>query len=239
MRRTFQYVVAILVLLGLGSSVVGLIYLRRVYGRNEDVSPVRLDRTLGDTCTQLPTTNDFERFWREFQSAVRSRDKDKLFPMMHTCGFVWWGEQLTLRSVHWIPGRDATLQAVSGALIFEGREDFDKNYDRIFTKVIRAKILNGVPWQEDEGRHAVSWETGRDETYSLRFERLDGVGYKFTGLEWEPEPLNAIKSNAAKARQKATARGSVSQPPDSTPSSNKGSSLLPNRPSCNGPRRST
>jgi hypothetical protein len=219
MRRIIQYFVVVLFLIGLVLSVAGLVYLRRVYGRNEDVSPVRLDRTLGSYCTEPSTANNFQEFWGELRGAVRSEDKDKLFSLIHTCGFVWWERpSLPLKSADCVPGptEDCHYSAylVGGRQLFQSRNDFEETYGRIFTKANRDRILNGTPWETANG-YAISWEPAQYETYSLNFERLEGIGFKFTGLDWEPEPLVALKSDAARAREKA--RASPSPPPNLVP----------------------
>ena len=220
MRPVIRYSVAILVLIGLGSSVAGLIYLRRVYGSNAEINPVRIDRTLGSYCAEAQTMDDFQEFWREFRRAVSAEDKDKLFSLIGTCDFVWWEEpSLPLKMADCVlgPTEDCNYPAylVGGRQLFQSRSDFDGTYGRIFTRANRDKILNGTPWQTGNG-YAISWEPARYETYSLTFERLEGIGYKFTGLEWEPEPLDMLKSDAAKARANSH-HPTVSPPPNSTP----------------------
>jgi hypothetical protein len=227
MRRIVLHSVAVLFLIGLASSVVGLFYLRRVYDRNEDVGPVRLDRKLGDYCTEASTTNDFDQFWSEFRTAVKSDNKDKLFAMVRACDFVWEGQPwkteptLKLKLADCVVGPLDDCQpwgySTGARQVFQNRTDFDKNYDRIFTKAITDGVLNGVPWEESEGRYDVSWEPAKNETLSLTFERLVGIGYKFSGLEWVPEPVWALKLEAAKARRKTNPSASVAPQPNSTP----------------------
>lgn len=212
MRRIIRYSGALLFAILLASSVAALIYLRGVYGRNEDVSPVRLDRTLGSYCTESSTTNNFQEFWGQFREAVAVEDKDRLFSLTRKCAFQWWDPpRLPLRSADCIPGPiDCDLGYAGGRQIFESQSDFDETYNRIFTKANRNRILNGTPWETGSG-YAISWETNYG-TYSLKFDRVDGVGYKFSGLDWEPIPLEMLKVYAAKTREEV--RSSASPPPN-------------------------
>lgn len=221
MHRIIRVSLAFFLFLGLGSSIVGLIYLRRVYGLNEDIGPIRIDRTLASYCTEPQTTKDFQEFWREFRSAVSADDRDKLFPLIHTCRFSWWDQHdLVLREANCVPGPIEDCHPrphyFGGYQIFESRHDFDMTYERIFTKANKLRILNGTPWQTSNG-YAVSWEPGPNETYSLNFERIEEVGYKFAGLAWEPDPLEFLKMYAAKARSQADSHQIPFPPPNSTP----------------------
>ena len=221
MRRIIRYCVVVLFLIGLVSGITGLIYLRRLYGRIDEVSPVRLDRTLKSYCTEPSSTNTFQEFWSEFREAVRAENKDKLFSLIDTCSFTWWDQPtLPLAYADCAPGpnQDCYYPAhyLGGGQLFQSRSDFDKTYDRIFAKEFRAKMLTIAPWQVSEERYSVSWEVAMYETYSLNFERIAGVGYKFTGSDWEPVPLDALKTYAAKARE-AKPRETLAQPPNSIP----------------------
>src|SRR5207302_11071743 len=63
-----------------------LIINRRLQQPIAGVPPVALTES---TCVQPASTDDFSAYWNQFQTAVRTRDKPKLFAMINTCGFYW------------------------------------------------------------------------------------------------------------------------------------------------------
>jgi hypothetical protein len=219
MRRIILLSLTFLFVLGLGSVVLGSIYVSRIYDQRAEISPVRLDRTLGSYCFEPQTTDDFQEFWREFRGAVGSEDKEKLFALIHTCSFNWWGPSLPLRDADCVPGPVEGCQhhpyTLGGRGVFGSRNDFDMTYDRIFTKAIRTRIMDGSPWKMCEG-FAISWESDGNGTDSLTFEKIKGVGYKFSGLDWEPDPPEMLRLYARDCGKRA-APEPPSPPPNSAP----------------------
>lgn len=221
MRRIILLSLTFLFVLGLGSVVLGSIYVRRIYDQRAEISPIRLDRTLGSYCSEPQTTDDFQEFWREFRSAVGSEDKEKLFALIHTCSFNWWDTSLPLMNADCVPGMigdcDRSHYSYGGRQLFQSRKDFDLTYDRIFTKAIRARIINDTPWKTCGG-FLISWESdGGYGTDLLIFDQVKGAGYKFSGGEWEPDTPETIKSYTAKGCREWAVPEPPSPPPNSTP----------------------
>ncbi len=185
MRRMIRYSVAVVSLIGLGSTLIGLSYFHRIYSKELDIAPVKIDRRLGEYCTEPPTTNDFDLFWSEFQAAVKSDDKEQLFPMIRTCDFTWHNGFLPLRSAYSFIDTNDPFVPAWGGLVFESRTDLDTNYARIFSKSIKQKIATGKPREIYGGRYELRWKDDRYSHYCLLFEWFKDLGYKFVGLEWD------------------------------------------------------
>ena len=204
MRSLHRYGLSLLLIAIIGLTILLWSYVRQIVTSRPTIAVVKIDRPLGEYCVEAQTTTDFNEFWLRFRTAVEAEDRKKLFALMRTCAFIW--EQAPKQPNLQLKQADCVVSAIedchypelmSGApQIFEDRRDFDLNYDRVFSKDIRRRVLTGAPWQENVDRYLLSWDSARDESCSLVFERVDKVGYKFTGLEWGPYPVSFLKEEA-------------------------------------------
>ena len=154
------------------------------------------------TCAQAATTDDFALFLRDFQAAIRAKDKHKLFSMLDTCSFYWdvlnENERLAkpVLAPVYVPRtyenppsfyvHMLVRNARSGnSLVFETEEDFLANYDVIFSSSITRHLLGDTPTGDMDGHYEIRWRRN-DGVRTLSFDRIDKVGYKFTGLQWSP-----------------------------------------------------
>jgi hypothetical protein len=223
MRRFIRYVLLILFVSIVGVAVFIVLYLRPIINSQPQIAAVKIDSPLHEYCSEAPTTHDFDQYWTRFRDAVRAQDKLELFSLIHTCGFTWepgpTEPNLHLKRADCIvtPVKDCVPPEfmVGGPLIIETRRDFELNYDRIFPKTTRDRVLNGKAWKEAERRYDLSWDSGPNECLSLVFEDLDNFGYKFTGLEWGPYPASFLKEEAN--RRLPLKNSQPSPPPSSTP----------------------
>ncbi|HZS45482.1 MAG TPA: hypothetical protein VFC63_10300 [Blastocatellia bacterium] len=101
----------------------------------------------------------FKQFYSDFQSAVKAGDKDKVASMINFDSFTW-------------ESSDAMRQV-------QTKEAFLKNYDRMFTPTIKAKIATGKLDSAD-GNYFIIWHT-KSEEFSLYFARGKDGSYKFEG----------------------------------------------------------
>ncbi|MHC1742917.1 MAG: hypothetical protein AB9873_07780 [Syntrophobacteraceae bacterium] len=104
----------------------------------------------------------FGLFLKDFQKALVTDDKEKMASMINFPNFTW-EENQDLRQV-------------------KTKEDFLKNYDRMFTPAIKKKIAAaGKPTLVDENTYFLNWYV-KDTEYSLDFARKPGGSFKFLGL---------------------------------------------------------
>ena len=109
-------------------------------------------------------TDEFRKFYADFQNAVRMNDKEKVARLTRFDGFTW-EESESLRQV-------------------KTKEAFLKSYEKMFTKTIKNKIATAKPVKTDEG-HFFWWHKG-DLEYSLYFARERDGSYSFLGLTIGP-----------------------------------------------------
>ena len=184
MRSVGRRLFASLLVLCFCLAIACLVYVQAGPQTQAEIGPV----TLEYSCEQAKTTSDFERYWSEFRTAVRSGNKESLFSMVNTCSFVWdngTGSTLPLRSPEQIAAEFiGPYKAVGTPLVFETQDDFLQNYNVVFSPPIRDRLLRNAPVRLFEGVNEIRW---RDKGLnSLRFDNVAGVGYKFSGLSWEP-----------------------------------------------------
>lgn len=104
----------------------------------------------------------FGLFFKDFQKALVTDDKEKIASMINFPNFIW-EENQNSRQV-------------------KTREDFLKDYDRMFTPGIKKKIAAaGKPTMVDENTYFLNWYV-KDTEYSLDFARKPGESFKFLGL---------------------------------------------------------
>ena len=106
----------------------------------------------------------FRRFYADFQNAVKAGDKEGVARLTNFDHFTWEASD-SLRRV-------------------KTKEDFMKNYDKMFTQVVKTKIATAKPIKTDEG-YFIEWHT-RDLEYSLYFAREKDGSYSFLGLTMGP-----------------------------------------------------
>lgn len=184
MPNAIRRLLVSLLALCLCAGLAWLVYWRVVPQAQAEIGPV----TLEYSCDQSQTTSNFERFWLEFRAAVKSEDKESLFLMVNRCSFVWddgTGSHLPLRSpVQIAAGFVGPYQAIGTPLVFETQDDFLQNYQIVFSRPIRDRLLASAPVAFFEGAREIRWR--KNGLSSLRFDNVAGVGYKFSGLSWEP-----------------------------------------------------
>ena len=104
----------------------------------------------------------FGLFFKDFQKALAADDKEKMASMINFPNFTWEGNE--------------SLPQV------KTREDFLKNYDRMFTPEIKKKIAAaGKPTFVDKDTYFLNWYV-KDTEYSLDFARKASESFKFLGL---------------------------------------------------------
>jgi hypothetical protein len=104
----------------------------------------------------------FALFFKDFQKALATDDKEKMASMINFPNFSW-EENQSLRQV-------------------KTREEFIKNYDKMFTPAIKKKIAAaGKPTRVDDKTYFLNWYV-KDTEYSLDFVRKPGESFKFLGL---------------------------------------------------------
>lgn len=106
----------------------------------------------------------FRKFYADFQNAVKTGDKESVAGLTNFDHFTWEASD-TLRQV-------------------KTKADFLKNYDKMFTAVVKNKIASAKPVKADEG-YFILWHT-RDLEYSLYFAHEKDGGYSFLGLTVGP-----------------------------------------------------
>lgn len=109
-----------------------------------------------------PKDESFGLFFKDFQKALAANDKEMMASMIDFPNFTWEGNE--------------DLGKV------KSREDFLKNYDRMFTPELKKKVaIAGSPTRVDANIYFLNWYVQNTE-YSLDFERKPGKSFKFLGL---------------------------------------------------------
>lgn len=132
------------------------------------------------------TTNNLNDFWSEFQSAVRSDNKGKLFALTLHYKFIWSIGNLKLGFRSGSPLSSPGLEGHGYFYVFKSYDEFLRNYQILFSKTIKKPILNGTPNRSSLECDCYEIKWADDANYKLLFEYIEGVGYKFTGLVVEP-----------------------------------------------------
>jgi len=115
----------------------------------------------GPAGTALAQKDDgFSRFYADFQAAVKAGDKEKVASMSSFDDFYW-------------ESTDALRQVKT-------KEAFLKNYDKMFTLAIKARIASSTPKKDEKGYYSIVWHTKNFE-YGLYFDPRKEGGYKFHG----------------------------------------------------------
>jgi predicted GH43/DUF377 family glycosyl hydrolase len=114
--------------------------------------------------THVQNNDGFSRFYVEFQNAVKASDKETVAGTIKFDHFDW--------------------EASDALRAIKTKEAFLKNYERMFTPVIKSKIATGKPIKTDEG-YFIMWHT-KDLEYSLYFFREKDGSYSFLGLTVGP-----------------------------------------------------
>jgi hypothetical protein len=191
MRRIIPLILGALLVISIGLFATFVFAMRR-NSVDEHAIPVVTSKF---SCTETPTTQTFEQFWATFHAATQKDDKETLFALTSRCDFGWWwayARGVRLRPRYYfdaiaagqLPEPGLEVMGGDSHLVFETQQDFFDNYSAIFSQESKQHILNGTPAQTADGLYCVSW---RDVWLKhLCFNRLDGVGYKFTGSDWEP-----------------------------------------------------
>jgi hypothetical protein len=169
---------------------IGLIWIVRSAESMKEsslISPVSLDYS----CNEPKTSNNFEEFWPKFRAAVESDNREELFLLIDKCRFIWddrGGSDLPLKSEEEIRAslnfQPPPARAINSPLVFETQDDFSRSYHLIFSPSNKKRILAFQPKKVSDGFYEISWR--EDGLRSLFFRQLDGIGYKFSGLLWEP-----------------------------------------------------
>lgn len=149
-----------------------------------------------DTVASLPeqprTPDDFEEFWTAFKAAVQSEDEEQLFVLTSHSYFHW--EQESLKCSHHDP--DGYFRPQGYHCAFRTQAEFKQNYKRIFTDVIKRKVLTENPYP-GAGGYEVIWDDSSG-SYSLLFLHAENVGYKFFGLLVGPAPPSPRRDSSSR-----------------------------------------
>lgn len=196
MQRRLKFGLAVALIGTMVSVVAASILYARFNARLAEIEPIKVNRPLKEFCAETKTTEDFQEFWQQFSDAVRVQNRDKLFSLTSTCAFTWDDyPTLPLRITDCVldPVNDCygSRQPAGQRYLFEGQDDFEKNYNRIFTESIRDKISRLKPWRIDEAHYAIGWNVDNRSSVYLRFDR-SLCGFKFAGLTWEPQTIDGL-----------------------------------------------
>ena len=181
MRRKILWLTVAVLTFVVGLAIAWLVNIYQQPKEQSEVSPVNLDYMREGYCRESETTHDFEKFWTEFQSAVRTNDKVKLFSMIATCKFKWPSEELGLKRTEKLKtSHDYFFKFFK----FEKQDELVRNYDRIFAKKIKGEILECVSPKGRDKSYLIEW---MDQYGSFTLDFTDsGSGFKFVGLEEGP-----------------------------------------------------
>jgi hypothetical protein len=193
MKHKLINVTVALMTFGLGVAVASLAYSTL---RRDQYIEIPQQRLRSESCLEEETPKEFSAFWLEFRSALQHEDKPKLFSMTRKCGFDWQpfaGRPLVkpleddsgyVPSQLRAPFEVSTTSSWGPNLRFGTYENFLENYEIIFSKSIRLRLLQSDPGPSTECQYAISW---RERVLNhLCFERVDAMGFKFSGLTFEP-----------------------------------------------------
>ena len=195
MRRKILWLTVAGLTFVVGLAVAWFVNVSQKPEEQSEVSPINLDHMRESYCNRSETPHDFEQFWTEFQSAVRTDDKAKLFSMIEVCNFDWqesWMERkLDLKTVDelYLKFQVVDMKSIydlrtSNHYFFEEQNDFIRNYDRIFTKRVKSEILENKSPKGSEQSYFIEW-LEKNGSATLNF--IDsGSGFKFVGLEIGP-----------------------------------------------------
>ena len=106
----------------------------------------------------------FKKYFADFQAAVKAGDKEKVASLVKFDQFTWEASP--------------ALQKI------KTKEEFLKNYDKMFTPTIKNKIATGK-LDSSEGNYFIIWHTANSE-YSLYFGHMEDGTYAFLGLTIGP-----------------------------------------------------
>lgn len=124
------------------------------------------------------TTDDFGQFWAEFKSAVARDDRERLYALTEHGEFEWTTGGLSL-------GRHACGKSSLYYFLIRDYDEFDRNYELIFTPEVREAILTGAPEPFGSQTYNLYFEgdaRGRREKLVLEFGKFRGAGFKFDGM---------------------------------------------------------
>jgi hypothetical protein len=106
----------------------------------------------------------FKQFYADFQSAVKAGDKEKVAGMISFDSFNW--ETLNRESPDPVKTKEAFL----------------KNYHKMFTPAVKAKIATARVERNERGNYFIIWHTKWTQ-YELYFAHEKDGSYKFLGLQ--------------------------------------------------------
>jgi len=107
----------------------------------------------------------FNKFYADFQAAVKAGDKEKVASTIDFSDFTW--------------------EATDALREVKTKEAFLKNYDKMFTLAIKNKIATGKPKQGAKGSWAIIWHTTNTQ-YGFDFFLSKDGSYKFEGYTVGP-----------------------------------------------------
>lgn len=191
MRRKILWLIVAGLTFVIGLAFAWFVNVSQQSKEQSEVSPINLDYMRASYCNRSETPHDFGQFWTEFQSAVRTDDKAKLFSMIEICNFYWQESKLDLKTVDKLYLKFQVEDMKSfyelGTLdnyFFEDQNDFVRNYDRIFTKRVRREILETKSPKGSKQSYFIEW-LEKNGSATLNFND-SGNGFKFDGLEIGP-----------------------------------------------------
>jgi hypothetical protein len=113
---------------------------------------------------KMQKDDGFKKYYAEFQAAVKADDKEKVASLIRFDKFTWEASP--------------ELQKI------KTKEEFLKNYPKIFTPTIKTRIATGK-LESSEGNYFIIWQTKNSE-YSLYFAHFEDGSYGFLGLTIGP-----------------------------------------------------
>ena len=120
---------------------------------------------IADSAAQAQREDEFSVFFAAFQKAVADGDKEKVASLTNFNRFSWEGND--------------TIGKV------KDKAAFLKNYDSMFTPMIKEKIAKTKPTNVDRNTYYIRWSDKRNDYY-LDFTRKPDEPFTFNGFTVTP-----------------------------------------------------
>jgi len=120
---------------------------------------------ISDAAAQMQKEDEFSMFFAVFQKAIADGDKEKVASLTNFDRFAWEGSD--------------SLAKVKGEAAFL------KNYDSMFTPMIKEKIAKIKPTKVDKNTYYIRWNDKRNDYY-LDFTRKPDEPFRFSGFTFGP-----------------------------------------------------
>lgn len=120
---------------------------------------------IADAGAQVKKEDEFSVFFAAFQKAVADGDKEKVASLTNFDRFSW--------------------EANDSLAKVKDKTAFLKNYDAMFTPMIKEKIAKTKPTMVDKNTYYIRWNDKRNDYY-LDFTRKPDEPFRFNGFTFGP-----------------------------------------------------